>query len=131
MLEIPLFNLLKGFAFGSGLVTGSWWAHGYIYPWAVIACVSGAGIGWVVARLHRSHQRAMVFAYVVVQLLFALPELFKLLLNTLNNTRFLFSLLAFVIVFALSIVSTLLGGFWRYSRKSEQQDQTSQFSLPV
>lgn len=128
MLELPLFNLLSRFAFGSGLVAGTWWMHGYIYPWAAIACLSAAGIGWVVARLHRSYQRAMVFVYAVAQLLFGLPEFCRLLINTLDDTRFLFSLLAFVIVFALSIVSTLLGGFWGASHKSEPQDQASQFS---
>jgi hypothetical protein len=44
MLELPLFNLLQRFAFGSGLVTGTWWAHGYIYPWTAIACLSAAGV---------------------------------------------------------------------------------------
>jgi hypothetical protein len=130
MLELPLFNLLKKFAFGSGLVEGTQWAHGYIDPWAAIACLSAAGIGWVVARLHRSHQRGMVFAYAVAQLLFGLPELCRLLVNALGDPRFLFSLLTFVIVFALSVVSTLLGGFWGYSPKSAPQDQSSQFSLP-
>jgi len=130
MLELPLFNLLKRFAFGSGLVAGTRWAHGYIYPWAVITCLGAAGIGWVVARLHRSHQPAMVFAYAVAQLLLGLPELCRLLVNALDDTRFLFSLLAFVVVFALSIVGTLLGGFWGYTRKSAPQDQASQFSLP-
>lgn len=131
MLELPLFNVLKRFAFGSGLVTGTWWAHGYIYPWTVIACLSAAGVGWVVARLHRRHERAMVFAYAVAQLLFGLPELCKLLVNAFDDTRFGFSLLAFVIVFALSILGTLLGGFCRYSHKSGPQNRTSQFSLPV
>jgi hypothetical protein len=130
MLELPLFNLLKKFAFGGGLVAGALWEHGYIYPWAAIACLSAAGIGWVVARLHRSHQPAMVFAYAVAQLLFGLPEFCRLLVNALGDPRFLFSLLAFVIVFALSVVSTLLGGFWGYSRKSAPQGQAPQFSLP-
>jgi hypothetical protein len=72
----------------------------------------------------------MVFAYAVAQLLFGLPELCRLLVNALDDPRFPFSLLAFVLVFALSVVSTLLGGFWGYSHKSALQDQASQFSLP-
>jgi len=130
MLELPLFNLLKKFAFGSGFLAGTRWEHGYIFLWAAIVCLSAAGIGWVVARLHRSHRRAMVFVYAFAQLLLGLPELCRLLVNALGDPRFLFSLLTFVIIFALSVVSTLLGGFWGYSRKSAPQDQASQFSLP-
>jgi hypothetical protein len=54
MLELSLFNLLKRFAFGSGLVTGTWWAHGYIYPWTVIACLSAAGVRCRPAALRTS-----------------------------------------------------------------------------
>jgi len=62
---------------------------------------ASATLRGIVARLHRRHERAMVFAYAVAQLLWGLLELCKCWLNACDDTRFRFSLLAFVIVFAL------------------------------
>jgi hypothetical protein len=70
-IERPLYRL---YFRALGLAGGLYWWHYYTYPLALILSIGDFLSGWVVARFHRTHRVAMVFAYVAFVLLIGFPE---------------------------------------------------------
>ena len=87
-----------------------WWWHYYTYPIIFVPCIGGFLSGWLVARFHRTHRVAMVNMYVISVLLVGFPEFFRLVTNSLSNSRFVPYLLNYSLIESLFVVSILLGG---------------------
>jgi hypothetical protein len=104
---------LYGFVFSSSL-------HRLLIPlppvkgfiWLIVSCTAWAVIGWIVARIHREHQTTMVLVFAVSVLLWKLPWLYTLLVDTLSNVRYRPYLLNEILELILTFVGILLGGLW-------------------
>lgn len=86
------------------------WRQPYTYPLLFLPLVGGFLSGWLVARLHRTHQTAMVLAYLTTVLLYSFPEWLRLTVDSFSNSRFLPYLLVHALTYSLLTVGILLGG---------------------
>jgi hypothetical protein len=104
---------LYGFVFSSSL-------HRLLIPlppaigfmWLIGSCTGWAISGWIVARLHREHKTTMALVFAVSVLLWKLPWLYTLLVDTLSNARYRPYLLNEFLDLILTFVSISLGGLW-------------------
>lgn len=85
------------------------------FMWLLAGCGAWAGAGWIVARLHREHETAMVLLFATAVLLWKLPWFYQLFVDTLCNVRYGPYLLNDFLDSVLTFVSVLLGGFWTSS----------------
>jgi hypothetical protein len=85
------------------------------FMWLLAGCGAWAGAGWIVARLHREHETAMVLLFATSVLLWKLPWFYQLFVDTLCNVRYGPYLLNDFLDSVLTFVSVLLGGFWTSS----------------
>jgi hypothetical protein len=112
LIARPVFELYSALLRILGIVP-YWLAwHYYGYPLLLLTCVYAAFNGWIVARLHRPHQVAMVLAFLASVLLFALPESFRLATDAIGSPRFLPYFYSHSIETSLTAFSILLGGLW-------------------
>jgi hypothetical protein len=85
--------------------------------------VAWAGIGWIVGRLHRPYQTTMVLLYVLSNSVFMFPffsrELYRLALDSLDDSRFLPYLVFHVVSSVAILVSILVGGFLSAPHRTE------------
>jgi hypothetical protein len=91
------------------VLPANWWIHSF-YPFALITCLVSATSGWVVARLHRPHQVAMVLVFVASVLLCRFPWLITLAVDSLDNARYLHSLSGEFDWIFLTVTSIFVGG---------------------
>lgn len=68
--------------------------------------------GWLVTRIHRAHQRAVVLAFVVAVTAQRLPGLASLVANIVNGSQSSSLLIPQVVHVALEGVFTLVAGLW-------------------
>lgn len=85
------------------------------YGWALFLLVGAMTPsliqGWLVGRLHRRHQAAMVVAVAVAVLLTQLPELARRSGNALEDARYMPALIDFLCGLVVSVTGLLVGGF--------------------
>ena len=104
---------LYGFVFGSSL-------HQLLIPlppatgfmWLVAGCIGWAGIGWIVARLHRKHKATMLLVFAISVAMCRLPWFYTLLIDALGNVRYRPYLLNEFLELILTFIGILLGGLW-------------------
>ena len=87
----------------------NWWTHSF-YPYALITCIVSAASGWIVARLHSPHPMAMVLVFVASLLLCRLPWFMALVVDSLDNPRYLHTLSGEFDWIFLTVASILFGG---------------------
>jgi len=68
--------------------------------------------GWIVTRIHRAHQRAVLMAFVMAVIAQRLPGLAQLIANVSNDSQPLSALIPATVHTALQAVFTLGAGLW-------------------
>ena len=84
-------------------------------PSMIVLCLSAAAAGWIVARLHRSHRRAMVLLFASFLVLVNAPPFLYMTISPWMRVGFGgFSALVIpaIFLFIAEPVSTLVGGLW-------------------
>jgi hypothetical protein len=124
LIARPVFYLYVALLRRLGIIPNwlSW--HYYDYPLLLPLCASAALQGWIVARFHRPHRAAMVFAYSASVLVWALPEFFRLATDATGNSRFLPYLWVHSIEVSLTAICILLGGLWSAEGPSLTPDRS-------
>ena len=113
-----------GFLFSHGIRYDAWWRHYYFYPIILVPLICPWASGWVVARCHRRHERAMVLVYLLSLELWFLPNAFRLTVDTFGDRRFLPFLVEWLVNAALTAVLVLFGGLTGVSRKENTPELT-------
>lgn len=103
-----------------GLYVGGHWItvdYGWMryrgYMALLLIVIGSAGSGWIVARLHRAHQTAMVFAFLVVLVLAAAAQLvIQVRLVGWPIRPMIQSAPTIIVLFVVTPISALVGGLW-------------------
>jgi hypothetical protein len=96
------------------------------HPWTVAALLRVAALQlnaisnsvltfatvWMVIRLHRAHQRAVLIVFVLALMGPRLPGIVRLLLEAATHRRFTFALVPLIVPTALQTAYTLAAGLW-------------------
>jgi hypothetical protein len=89
------------------------WMHYRGYLALLLIVVGSAGSGWIVARLHREHQAAMVFAFLVALVLAAVTQLvIQVRLVGWPVRPMIHSAPTIIVLFIVTPISVLVGGLW-------------------
>jgi hypothetical protein len=67
---------------------------------------------WLVIRVHRAHQRAVLMVFVLALMGPRLPGIVRLLIDAATHARFTFALVPLIVPTALQTVYTLAAGLW-------------------
>ena len=100
--------------------------HVYGHPWSAAALLRVAGMQlnaisngvltfatvWLVIRVHRAHQRAVLMVFVLALTVPRLPGIARLLIDAATHARFRFALVPLIVPTALQTAYTLAEGFW-------------------
>jgi hypothetical protein len=118
LASIPL-RILWVLSNGGLYVAGHWitvdysWMHYRAYLALLLTVVGSAGSGWIVARLHREHQTAMVFAFLVAVVVAGAVQLaVQVRLVGWPIRPLMQSALAVGVLFLVAPMSILIGGLW-------------------
>jgi hypothetical protein len=98
----------------------------YGHPWTAAALLRVAGMQlntisntvltfatvWMVIRVHRAHQRAVLLVFVLALTVPRLPAIARLLIDAATHTGFTFALVPLIVPTALQAVYTLAVGLW-------------------
>jgi hypothetical protein len=68
--------------------------------------------GWIVTRIHRAHQRAVLMAFVIAVIAQRVTGLTQLIANVINDSQLSPSLIPEIVRTALQAVFTLVAGLW-------------------
>lgn len=96
------------------------------HPWSAAALLRVAGMQlngisngvltfatvWLVIRVHRAHQRAVLMVFVLALMGPRLPGIVRLLIDAATHMRFTFALVRLIVPTALQTVYTLAEGLW-------------------
>jgi len=96
------------------------------HPWTAAALLRVAGMQlntisngvltfatvWMLIRVHRAHQRAVLLVFVMVLMGPRLPGIVRLLIDDVTHGRFTFALVRVIVPTALQTVYTLAEGLW-------------------
>jgi hypothetical protein len=96
------------------------------HPWTAAALLRFAGLQlnaisnsvltyatvWMVIRVHRAHQRAVLLVFVVALMAPRLPGIARLLIDAVIHAHFTFALVPLIVPTALQTVYTLAAGLW-------------------
>jgi hypothetical protein len=96
------------------------------HPWTAAALLWVAGMQlnaisntvltfatvWMVIRVHRAHQRAVLLVFVLALTVPRLPGIARLLMDAATHARFTFALVPLIVPTALQAVYTLAVGLW-------------------
>ena len=89
------------------------WMHYRGYLALLMIVVGSAGSGWIVARLHRDHQTAMVLAFLVALVLAAAAQLvIPVRLVGWPVRPMIHSAPTIIVLFVVTPISVLVGGLW-------------------
>ncbi len=110
------------------------------HPWTLEALLRLAGMqanmaseyalcftsGWLVTRVHRAHQRAVLAAFAAALIAGHLPTIARLLFNGAADSGFVVSIATQIILTVLRAACTLVGGLWviRTKRLAEMDLRT-------
>ncbi len=104
---------------GGLYVGGHWmtldysWMHYRGYLALLLIVVGSAGSGWIVARLHREHQTAMVLAFLAALVLAAAAQLvIQVRLVGWPVRPMIHSAPTIIVLFVVTPISVLVGGLW-------------------
>jgi hypothetical protein len=114
--------------------------HVNLYPWTFEALVSFAALlayaasngalvflsVWIVRRIHRAHQRALLVVFVVALVALRVPRITQLAIERASDARVAASLNIEVVMTALQAIFTLVAGLWalRTQRFAEMARRT-------
>lgn len=127
--------VLAGCALTQGWMLGSSYAFQPLYanlpqvsahPWTAAALLRVAGMQlnafsngvltfatvWMVIRVHRAHQRAVLMVFVLTLMAPRLPGIVRLLIEAVRHGRYTFALVRLIVPTALQTVYTLAEGLW-------------------
>jgi hypothetical protein len=70
------------------------------------------GVGWIVGRLHRPHQKTAVFSFVVTYVLWEGAWLGRLVVDAVGDSRYVAALLSESTIVLIAVFGVVLGGAW-------------------
>jgi hypothetical protein len=92
----------------------------------MLPTVAAVLAGWVVARLHRQHQAAMVVSYALFVVAMSMPRFYSVVSNALNDVRFFPYVLNHALNVAVVTGGVLVGGLWLAREPAEKQPGLTQ-----
>jgi hypothetical protein len=98
------------------------------FMWMVGGCTVWAGIGWIVARLHREYKATMLMVFAISVLVCKLPWFYSLVVDSLGNARYRPYLLNEFLEMILTFISILMGGLWGVPSEIEAPIPTEHFA---
>jgi hypothetical protein len=121
--------------------------HVYGHPWTASALLWVAGMQlnaisntvltfatvWMVIRVHRAHQRAVLLVFVLALIGPRVPGIVRLLIDAATHARFTFALVPLLVPTGLQTVYTLAAGLWavRSERFAELDRRTRYVTVLV
>lgn len=111
LLRAPAMALYAQWSYLPGHTVSNW-AVQHLY-WYLIHTAALAFAGWIVARLHRSHQMAMVWAFAASKVLTFAPHFIVYAAQSIRDTSYASWATNEVWASVTTTAMILLGGMWR------------------
>ena len=90
----------------------------------VLFLVCGMAVGWIIGSSHRPHSVPVVAGFAVVAVLTIMPEIYRLLLGSMTNTRFIPYLYRQISHAGMTVVGLLLGAVLSASPSEHTEPQS-------